>query len=109
MGFEAALPQFEATGAQVVGISTDHHLALAAWQKQQNTKLLLLSDFRRQMLPAYSAMQTDEKHPLFRYPKRAYFILDKTGTVKYIKIMDNPLDLLKAEEVVAAIKASGAA
>ena len=34
-GFEAALPQFEALGAQVVGISTDHHLALAALQKEQ--------------------------------------------------------------------------
>src|SRR5207244_3586170 len=51
-GFEAALPQFEALGAQVVGISTDHHLALAAWQKDQGSKQLFLSDFRRQMLPA---------------------------------------------------------
>jgi peroxiredoxin len=32
-GFEAALPQFETLGARVVGISTDHHLARAAWQR----------------------------------------------------------------------------
>jgi peroxiredoxin len=106
MGFDAALPQFEATGAQVVGISTDHHLALAAWQKQQNTKLLLLSDFRRQMLPAYSAMQTDEKSPVFRYARRAYFIVDKTGTIKFVKVMDNPLDLLDPAEVLKTVKAS---
>ena len=80
-GFEAALPQFEALGAQVVGISTDHHLALAAWQKDQGSKQLFLSDFRRQMLPAYGAMQTDEQSPVYRYAKRAYFIVDKTGTV----------------------------
>jgi thioredoxin-dependent peroxiredoxin len=105
-GFEAALPQFEALGAQVVGISTDHHLALAAWQKDQGSKQMLLSDFRRQMLPAYGAMQTDEKSPVYRYAKRAYFIVDKTGTIKFVKVMDNPLNLLDADEVLKAVKAS---
>ena len=105
-GFEAALPQFEAAGVQVVGVSTDHHLALAAWQKEQSSKQLLLSDFRRQMLPAYGAMQTDEKSPVYRYAKRAYFIIDKTGTVKFAKVMDNPLNLLDADEVLKAVKAS---
>jgi peroxiredoxin len=91
-----------------VGISTDHHLALAAWQKDQGSRLLFLSDFRRQMLPRYGAMQTDEKSPVFHYAKRAYFIIDKTGTVKFVKVMDNLLDLLDAEEVLKATKAAGA-
>ena len=89
-----------------MGISTDHHLALAAWQKDQNTKLLFLSDFRRQMLPAYGAMQTDEKSPVFRYARRAYFIVDKTGTVKFVKVMDSNLDLLDPEEVLKTVKAT---
>jgi peroxiredoxin len=105
-GFEAALPQFEAAGVQVVGVSTDHHLALAAWQKDQSSKQLLLSDFRRQMLPAYGAMQTNESSPVYRYAKRAYFIIDKTGTVKFMKIMDNSLDLLDPAEVLKTVKAS---
>jgi peroxiredoxin len=92
-------------GAQVVGISADHHLALAAWKKDQNSKQLLLSDFRRQMLPAYDAMQMDPNHPVYRYAKRAYFIIDKTGTVKFIKIMDNPLNLLDPAEVLKEVKA----
>ena len=89
-----------------MGVSTDHHLALAAWQKEQSSKQLLLSDFRRQMLPAYGAMQTDQASPVFRYAKRAYFIVDKTGTIRFVKIMDNPLDLLDPEEVLKAVKAS---
>ena len=68
---------------------------------------MLLSDFRRQMLTAYGAMQTDEQSPVYRYAKRAYFIVDKTGTVKFIKIMDNPLNLLDADEVLQAAKAAG--
>jgi peroxiredoxin len=89
-----------------VGVSTDHHLALAAWQRDQSSKQLLLSDFRRQMLPAYGAMQTDQASPVYRYAKRAYFIIDKTGTVKFVKVMDNPLDLLDPAEVLKAVKAS---
>jgi peroxiredoxin len=89
-----------------VGISTDHHLALAGWQKAQNTKLVFLSDFGRKMLPAYGAMQTDEKSPVYRYARRAYFIIDKTGTVKFAKIMDSNLDLLNPEEVLKTVKAS---
>ena len=89
-----------------MGVSTDHHLALAAWQKEQSSKQLLLSDFRRQMLPAYGAMQTDQESPVFRYAKRAYFIVDKTGTIRFVKIMDNPLDLLDPAEVLKAVKAS---
>jgi peroxiredoxin len=89
-----------------VGISTDHQNALAAWQKEHKAKQMLLSDFRRQMLPAYGAMQTDEKSPVYRYAKRAYFIVDKTGTIKFVKVMDNPLNLLDADEVLKAVKAS---
>lgn len=89
-----------------MGISTDHHLALAGWQKAQNTKLVFLSDFGRKMLPAYGAMQTDEKSPVYRYARRAYFIIDKTGTVKFAKIMDSNLDLLNPEEVLKTVKAT---
>jgi peroxiredoxin len=108
MDFEAALPQFEAMGVQVVGVSTDHVKTLEAFVKQNNVKQLLLSDFRRQALPAWDAIVTDEKSPVFRYSKRAYFVLDRNGTVKYVKVMPNPLDLLKAEDVLKAVKESGA-
>ena len=90
-----------------MGVSTDHHLALAAWQKENKAKHMLLSDFgRRAMIQAYGAMQTDEKSPVYRYARRAYFIIDKTGTVKFVKVMDNPLDLLDPAEVLKTVKAS---
>jgi thioredoxin-dependent peroxiredoxin len=111
LGFEAAMPQFEALGAQVVGVSADPAPALAAWKKDNNAggKQILLSDFpRRQMLQTYGALEMNEQSPVYRYAKRAYFIIDKTGTVKYVKIMDSPLDLLSADEVLKALKDSRA-
>ena len=102
------MPQFEAAGAQVVGVSADHAATLQAFTKQNGTKHLLLSDFRRTMLPAWGAMETNEQSPIFRYAKRAYFVVDRQGVVRYQKIQTNALDLLDPQEVLKALKESGA-
>jgi peroxiredoxin len=91
-----------------VGVSADHAATLEAFAKNNGIKHPLLSDFRRQMLPAWDAMVTDEKSPIYRYAKRAYFILDKNGTVRYVRVQANPLDLLDPEDVLKALKESGA-
>jgi len=88
-------------------MSADHPLAIAAFVKDQHVKHLLLGDFRRAVLPQYDALVTDPASPVFRYGKRAYFIIDRQGTVKYMKIMDNPLNLLSADEVLEALKTAG--
>jgi len=100
------MPQFEALHAQVVGVSADAPGTLGAFAKENNiSKQLLAADWpQREMLQKYDAMVTDEKSPIYRYAKRAYFILDKNGTVKYIKVMENPRDILTAEEVLEAVK-----
>jgi len=91
-----------------VGISADHAATLDAFAKQNGTRHLLLSDFRRTMLPAWGAMETNEQSPIFRYAKRAYFVIDRQGVVRYQKIQPNALDLLNPEEVLKALKESGA-
>jgi peroxiredoxin len=108
MGFEGALAQFEALNAQVVGVSADHVATLEAFTKQNGVKHLLLSDFRRQMLPAYDALVTDDKSPIYRYAKRAYFVIDRSGTIRFAKVQANPLDLLDPADVLKALKESGA-
>jgi peroxiredoxin Q/BCP len=106
--FDANLSQFEAANAQVVGVSADHVNTLQAFTDANKIRYPLLSDFSRKMLPAYGAMVTDEQSPIYRYAKRAYFILDRQGIVRYMKIQDNALDILTAEEILKALKESGA-
>jgi peroxiredoxin len=92
-----------------VGVSADAAGTLEAFTKENNIHHLLLADFpRRQMLTAYGALETNEASPIYRYAKRAYFIIDRQGIVKYVKVQQNPLDLLNPDEVLAALKASGA-
>jgi peroxiredoxin len=87
-----------------VGVSADHAATLEAFAKQNNIHHLLLSDFRRQMLPAWDALETNEQSPIYRYAKRAYFVIDKDGVIRYEKIQTNPLDLLNPDEVLKAVK-----
>ena len=90
-----------------MGVSADHAATLEAFVKQQGTRHLRLSDFRRQMLPAWGALETNEQSPIFRYAKRAYFVIDRQGVVRYQKVMTNPLDLLNPDDVLKALKESG--
>ncbi len=92
----------------MLGVSADAAPTLTAFTKENDIHFPLLSDFRRQMLPEYDAMVTDQNSPIYRYAKRAYFILDKQGVLRYMKVEDNPLDLLSADEVLKALKESGA-
>ena len=89
-----------------MGVSADHPATLDAFTKQNGLKHLLLGDFRRAMLPAWGAMETNEASPIYRYARRAYFVVDKAGIVRYAKVMPNPLDLLKPEDVLQALKDS---
>ena len=56
------------------------------------------------MLPAWGALEMNEQSPIYRYAKRAYFVIDKDGVIRYEKIQTNPLDLLNPDEVLKAVK-----
>ena len=102
------MSQFEAANAHVVGVSADPVSKLEEFTKKNTIKHQILSDFNRQMLPAYGVMVTDQKSPMYRLAKRAYFILDRQGIVRFVRVQANPLDLLKTEEVLKALKELGA-
>lgn len=87
-------------------MSADAAETLDSFSKQHRLKHLLLSDFSRRMLSAYDAIVTDDKSPIFRYAKRAYFVIDRNGMLQWAKIQDNPLDLLDPEEVLKALRQS---
>lgn len=90
-----------------MGVSADPVEKLEEFTKKNRVRHQLLSDAGRQMLPAYGAMVTDQKSPMHRLAKRAYFIVDRQGTVRFVRVQANPLDLLKTEEVLKALKELG--
>lgn len=76
-------------------MSVDHNEANKAWAKQMGITYPLLSDIRRQMSSAYGVLYDDPKMaedpakmPLYLRAKRAFFVIDKEGIVRYAKITE---------------------
>lgn len=63
----------------------------------------LLSDLPRTTLDAYGFLETDSRSPLYRYARRAYAVIDKTGTVRYLKVLQSPKDLVTDDELLAEL------
>ena len=101
--FQLDLPKFESRNAQVLGISTDFVPASQAWSEKMGVTFPLLSDFPRTTLAAYGFLDTDPQSRLYRYAKRAYVIIDKTGTVRYKKVLENARELVTDDELLAEL------
>ncbi len=63
----------------------------------------LVSDLARTTLEAYGFLETDPKNRLYRYSRRAYAIIDKTGTVRYLKVLQSPKELVTNDELLAEL------
>jgi peroxiredoxin len=74
-----------------------------AWSEKLGVTFPLVSDLRRKTLEAYGILETDPNSIVYRYAKRAYLIIDKTGTVRYVKILDNPRELISNDELLAEL------
>lgn len=85
------LHAYEDLGAAVVGISTDSPFALAEFRRVHGFGFPLLSDHDAEVAAAYGAKYdgdfTDMK--LSRIAKRAAFVVDAEGVVRYAEVLDN--------------------
>ena len=101
LAFQLDLPKFESLDTQVLGVSVDHIGAQKAFAEKMGLTYPLLDDFSRDTVKKYGVMDTDPDSAFFRYARRAYFIIDKQGIIRYMHVMDQPLHLLDTEEILA--------
>ena len=74
--------------AQVLGISTDTFFALKAFADQQKLTFPLLSDFNKEAIRAYGVVNPD-MIGLRDIAKRAVFVIDRKGTIRYREVLDD--------------------
>ena len=80
---------------QVVGISTDSPFALAEFRKVHGFRFPLLSDHDAEVCAAYGAKYDRDFTPmkLDRIAKRAAFVIDRDGVVRYAEVLENAGEL----------------
>ncbi len=82
------------TNAQVFGLSVDSLFTLDKYKADQNLNFPLLSDFNKEASSAFGVLY--DIFPAFELQgvsKRAAFVIDKEGVVRYAEICPTPGDL----------------
>jgi len=104
--FRDSMSKFNSMNAQVVGISVDSPFANKAFATQNNVQFPLLSDYTRDIVKKYG-IQLENFAGLQGYvaAKRAVFVIDKDGTVRYTWVSDNPGVEPNYDEVSKAVEA----
>ena len=74
--------------AQVFGISVDTPFSLKAFANEQRLQFPLLSDFNKDVIRAYEVFNPD-MIGLKGIAKRAVFVIDRAGTVRYREVLDD--------------------
>ena len=87
--FRDALAQLNDANATVFGISADTPFSLKEFAAQQRLNFPLLSDFNRTAINAYDVANPD-MGGLKGIAKRAVFVIDTAGVVRYKEITANP-------------------
>jgi peroxiredoxin len=82
------LAGLSAAPAQVFGISVDSFFALKAFQRDQRLTFPLLSDFNKEIIHQYGVVNED-MIGLRNIAKRAVFVLDAGGIVRYREVLDD--------------------
>ena len=90
--------------AQVMGISVDTPFALKAFANEQKLSFPLLSDFNKDVIRAYEVFNPD-MIGLKGIARRAVFVLDREGTVRYREVLDDARNEPNYEKLNGALAA----
>jgi peroxiredoxin len=85
------LDDYTADATRVVGVSTDAPAVLGEFKEKQGLGYTLVSDHNAEVCADYGAKM--EKgvflHDLHRFAKRAAFVVDTEGTVRYAEVLED--------------------
>jgi glutaredoxin-dependent peroxiredoxin len=93
----------------VLGVSVESNRAHAAYAQQLDLPFPLLSDLNREVVRQYGVMYTRQnphREGFFGISKRAVFVVDRGGVVRYAWITDDALVEPNIEEVIRATEAA---
>jgi peroxiredoxin len=103
--FQDRLADFQATGANIYGVSIDSPFTLNEFREQNGIEFPLISDTNRKLIDLYDVSMDFETYGVYDLAKRSVFVIDGDGTVTYTWASDDPgvePDYEAVEEAAAA-------
>ena len=102
--FRDSLAKLNAAKAQVYGISVDTFFTLKAFQDAERLTFPLLSDFNKDVIRQYGVFNED-MIGLKGIAKRAVFVIDTNGVVRYREVLEDARNEPNYENVLATLAA----
>ncbi len=103
--FRDSAAELNTVSATVLGVSVDTFFALKAWKDAEKLPYALVSDFNKVVIRDYGVFNED-MIGLKGIAKRAVFVIDRGGVVRYREVLDdarNEPDYGKVQETLAAL------
>ncbi len=88
-----ALADFNSLDTDVVAISVDSVFTLEQFKKAERLNFPLLSDFNKEVSRQYGALYEEFVMGMRGVSKRAAFVIDKEGIVRYAEVLESAGDL----------------
>ena len=102
--FRDSIAELNGMPGTVLGISVDTFFALKAWTDAQKFTFPLLSDFNKDVIATYGVVNPD-MIGLQNIAKRAVFVIDRHGIVRYREVLDDARDEPNYKKVIEALSA----
>ena len=96
--FTEDFDQFAGKGVEILPISVDSTASLREFKNKLRSKTELVSDFKRDISRAYGVLNEDRF-----YSNRAYFLIDKSGRIRWSHIESNNSERREDSELLAEI------
>jgi glutaredoxin-dependent peroxiredoxin len=100
--FRDSVAQLNSARAKVYGISVDTFFTLKAFQDNQKLTFPLLSDFNKQAIREYGVFNED-MIGLKGIAKRAVFVIDKDGVVRYREVLEDARNEPDYQKVISCV------
>jgi peroxiredoxin len=98
----AGLKAFQDLDAEVIAVSVDSPFAQEAWAQKEKISLTLASDLNKNVTKAYDVLLEDLVG-IGSAAKRAAFVIDKEGVIRYSEATPTPKELPNFEAVKSTL------
>ncbi len=98
------ISRYNDTNAEVLAISVDSPFTLAKFKAENQLNFKVLSDFNKDISHAYHALYEEFVAGMKGVSKRAVFVIDGTGLIKYVEVLENAGNLPNFGAVHTALK-----
>ena len=90
--------------AIIFGLSVDSLFTLKKWKEEHNLQFTLLSDFNKEASKAYDSLYDTWTYGYHGVSKRASFVIDKNGILRYMEILPVAGDYPNIEAIKETLK-----